>query len=136
MKQTKLDLFQVQIFLALCAGSPGDQSRNKFLVVKKNDKLFFPNQFLTSKETTKDVAEKLLLNYSGISTDWAMLLPFGVIDDVDPEKSVLTVLYGVFIPEITRIKRIDSQWMTYNDIDNSDNCLIKKLAYETIWRNI
>lgn len=134
-----IDKFTLNIYLVICAIEyhPSKKDASKFLVIKNNDNYIFPSQFLKKQETTRDVATKLLTEYTGITLDWAVLYPFGIVDNVDPNKETVEVLYGVFIPEITRIRHAESSWQTYQTLNGEGiSEITKKLAYESIWRQV
>jgi hypothetical protein len=132
--------FNVQIFLSCIAveSNPSKKGDSKFLVVSNNGKYEFPNKFLSRSETSRDIATELLIDYTGVTLDWAVLFSFGIIDSVDPLKDTIHILYGVFIPEPTRIRKEQSIWLSYNDISTNEDVteLTKKMAYESIWRNV
>lgn len=135
-----MDLFYINVYLTIVAveSNSEEKDQNKFLVIEENSQIILPNTRLDRCSTTKDIAVRLMKDYSGITEHWAMLLPFGLIDDVNTKKDSISVLYGVFIPEVTRIRVPNTSWKTYSEINNSDKAspLTKKLMYEAIWRHI
>src|SRR5437660_872111 len=135
------DQFNIRVFLTVISIDPDpakkDDSQLLLISREASMEMEFPHEYLNRKSTTKDIAVSMLESYIGVTLEWAMLFPFGVIENVDPEKTTIDILYSVFIPGITRIHKEGLQWVSYKELNDSDgNTFTKKMAHECIWRSI
>jgi hypothetical protein len=132
-----IDQFYVKVHLVITAIEP-NRDDSQFLVTKEEKNISFPAKFLSKDKTTKDIASNLLKEYTNITQMWAVILPLGIVDNIDPEKLEISVLYAVYIPGITRTIKENSCWKTYTELYSLPEVseFTRKLAYESIWRQI
>lgn len=124
------DSFFIKIHLVITAA---DQNRGESLILV--DYFDVPSIYLTRGQKPKEIAEKLLVKYTGVSTEWAMIIPIGLVEIADNEAHVL---FATFLPDTTRLRVDTTRWLSYDNVQKSDkvDSLTKKLIYETIWRAI
>jgi hypothetical protein len=125
-----VDSFFIKIHLVVTAADP---NRGESLILV--DHFDVPNIYLIKGQNPKEIAEDLLLKYTGVSTEWAMIIPIGLVEIADNEAHVL---FGTFLPDTTRLRIDNTRWVSYDELQKSDkvNGLTKKLIYETIWRAV
>jgi hypothetical protein len=136
-----MNFFKIEVLLVVAAleALPEEKINSKFLVVEHDNIFKLPSQELSIDKTSKDIAQDLLRKYTGITRDWAILLPLGIVDEIDrlPDERIIGIPYGVFIPEPTRIREANSRWKTYEELVKLGKNLYSdtlKLIQEAVWR--
>jgi hypothetical protein len=143
MVRHMIDKFAIEVALAVIAvdNDPTQRHNSKFLVIKRDGVIQLPQHRLVDEEISREVAYQILERYTGITSEWGVLFPFGAVDDGEMvgNERVIYLLFGMFIPEPTRVRVADSEWLTYDSlIKRKEELSVNtfKLIEEAVWRQV
>jgi len=108
--------FPIEVVLVVAAQEtlPDKKHLNKFLVLRNEDEFSLPSVFLAPGQKTKELAAKLLFDYTGVEEFWLPIFHLGLYES----DGGISVLYYVVMHEPTRIRVDGSGWYTYEELNN------------------
>lgn len=107
---------KVEVVLVAIATNVFEKQSSHFLLCGDSGRFFLPAAPIAEDKTCEQIAEALASKYTGVVKKWAFIVPLGVNDDIVPnEERIIRVIYALFIPEPTRIREPDSQWVEYKN---------------------
>nr|AIA16496.1 Unknown Function [uncultured bacterium] len=113
-------LFDVNVVLVVIATDIKNRQNASVLTETKNNVITLPAKDLLVNQTSRVVAGEMLEEYTGVSSNWAVLAPLGVFDAPTKkldEIRVIDVVFAVYIPERTRQRNPSMQWITFGELN-------------------
>ncbi len=93
-----------------------DKQSSHFLLNEDGGFFRFPSEPINGEESCERIAQRMMLDYTGVSPNWAFLIPFGIQDNFEEfEERMISIVYGIFIPDQTRIRIEGSKWIPYGE---------------------
>lgn len=117
-------MVKLNIVLVVIASDIKNRQNASILTDTQNGAIHLPAKELRLDQTSKVVAANMLEEYTGVSSNWAILTPLGVFDDTNKQEEinsyfirVVDIGFSVYIPEPTRQRQPTLRWIPFKELN-------------------